>query len=187
GQRLSEVAPGTPVAGAAGVLGVPRRSAARDIRSRNGHDGLGAVVKGASERTMGPRPAWPSGPGARSSLPHRPSSLPGAAMEPFDLDTGATAWILTSAALVLLMPPGLSLFHGGMVRTAGGTAPGLPRHLAGHGLRCRRGAGGDHSGGRRRTAVRRRFLAAGGAGPGRAVRDGDLRGADHCDRRTARG
>ncbi|ATG52603.1 ammonium transporter [Brachybacterium vulturis] len=37
-------------------------------------------------------------------------------MEPFDLDTGATAWILTSAALVLLMTPGLSLFYGGMVR-----------------------------------------------------------------------
>ncbi|AXK44547.1 ammonium transporter [Brachybacterium saurashtrense] len=37
-------------------------------------------------------------------------------MEPFELDTGATAWILTSAALVLLMTPGLSLFYGGMVR-----------------------------------------------------------------------
>ncbi|MDN6329301.1 MAG: ammonium transporter [Brachybacterium sp.] len=37
-------------------------------------------------------------------------------METFSLDTGATAWILTSAALVLLMTPGLSLFYGGMVR-----------------------------------------------------------------------
>lgn len=37
-------------------------------------------------------------------------------MEPFVLDTGATAWILTSAALVLLMTPGLALFYGGMVR-----------------------------------------------------------------------
>ncbi|WP_226832015.1 ammonium transporter [Brachybacterium sp. FME24] len=37
-------------------------------------------------------------------------------MEPFTLDTGATAWILVSAALVLLMTPGLSLFYGGMVR-----------------------------------------------------------------------
>ncbi|MDN5688171.1 MAG: ammonium transporter [Brachybacterium sp.] len=37
-------------------------------------------------------------------------------MEPFTLDTGATAWILISAALVLLMTPGLSLFYGGMVR-----------------------------------------------------------------------
>jgi ammonium transporter, Amt family len=37
-------------------------------------------------------------------------------MEPFTLDTGATAWILASAALVLLMTPGLALFYGGMVR-----------------------------------------------------------------------
>lgn len=32
-------------------------------------------------------------------------------------DTGDTAWILTSSALVLLMTPGLALFYGGMVRT----------------------------------------------------------------------
>ncbi|HXX31433.1 MAG TPA: ammonium transporter [Myxococcaceae bacterium] len=31
-------------------------------------------------------------------------------------DTGDTAWILVSAALVLLMTPGLALFYGGMVR-----------------------------------------------------------------------
>lgn len=33
------------------------------------------------------------------------------------MDTGDTAWILTSAALVLLMTPGLAFFYGGMVRT----------------------------------------------------------------------
>jgi Amt family ammonium transporter len=33
-----------------------------------------------------------------------------------ELDTGATAWMLTSASLVLLMTPGLALFYGGMVR-----------------------------------------------------------------------
>jgi Amt family ammonium transporter len=33
------------------------------------------------------------------------------------IDTGDTAWMLTSAALVLLMTPGLALFYGGMVRT----------------------------------------------------------------------
>ena len=38
-------------------------------------------------------------------------------MDPFTLDTGATAWILVSASLVLLMTPGLSLFYGGMVRS----------------------------------------------------------------------
>jgi ammonium transporter, Amt family len=38
---------------------------------------------------------------------------------PFDLtkiDTGATAWVLASAALVLIMTPGLAFFYGGMVR-----------------------------------------------------------------------
>ncbi|GLY30152.1 ammonium transporter [Kineosporia sp. NBRC 101731] len=33
------------------------------------------------------------------------------------MDTGATAWVMTSAALVLLMTPGLAFFYGGMVRT----------------------------------------------------------------------
>src|SRR3989338_2838499 len=32
-------------------------------------------------------------------------------------DTGITAWMLTSTALVLLMVPGLALFYGGLVRT----------------------------------------------------------------------
>jgi Amt family ammonium transporter len=33
------------------------------------------------------------------------------------LDTGDTAWLLVSCALVLLMAPGLALFYGGMVRS----------------------------------------------------------------------
>jgi Amt family ammonium transporter len=33
------------------------------------------------------------------------------------VNTGDTAWILTSSALVLLMTPGLALFYGGMVRS----------------------------------------------------------------------
>src|SRR5512142_1033916 len=34
------------------------------------------------------------------------------------LDTGSTAWMLTSTALVLFMTiPGLALFYGGLVRT----------------------------------------------------------------------
>ena len=32
------------------------------------------------------------------------------------VDTGDTAWMLASTALVLLMTPGLSFFYGGMVR-----------------------------------------------------------------------
>ena len=36
---------------------------------------------------------------------------------PRPLDTGDTAWMLTSTALVLMMTiPGLALFYGGMVR-----------------------------------------------------------------------
>jgi Amt family ammonium transporter len=42
-------------------------------------------------------------------------------MPPFDfvhdLDAGNTAWVLASAALVLLMTPGLAFFYGGMVRS----------------------------------------------------------------------
>ncbi len=32
------------------------------------------------------------------------------------MNSGDTAWVLASAALVLLMTPGLALFYGGMVR-----------------------------------------------------------------------
>ena len=33
-----------------------------------------------------------------------------------DINTGDTAWLLMSSALVLLMTPGLAFFYGGMVR-----------------------------------------------------------------------
>ena len=36
-----------------------------------------------------------------------------------DISTGDTAWVLISAALVLLMTPGLAFFYGGMVRAKG--------------------------------------------------------------------
>jgi Amt family ammonium transporter len=36
-----------------------------------------------------------------------------------ELDQGATAWVLTSAALVLVMTPGVAFFYGGMVRAKG--------------------------------------------------------------------
>ncbi len=32
------------------------------------------------------------------------------------VDTGDTAWLLMSSALVMLMTPGLAFFYGGMVR-----------------------------------------------------------------------
>ncbi len=39
------------------------------------------------------------------------------ASAPPKVDTGDTAWLLISSALVMLMTPGLALFYGGMVRT----------------------------------------------------------------------
>jgi Amt family ammonium transporter len=44
------------------------------------------------------------------------TSLLAAAAEEPTFDTGDTAWVLASAALVLLMTPGLAFFYGGMVR-----------------------------------------------------------------------
>ncbi len=40
-------------------------------------------------------------------------------MTAMEINTGDTAWVLVSAALVLLMTPGLALFYGGMVRAKG--------------------------------------------------------------------
>ena len=55
----------------------------------------------------------PSTPGAAGA----PSEAPAAAPAPLKIDTGDTAWVLTSSALVLAMTaPGLVLFYGGMVR-----------------------------------------------------------------------
>ena len=36
-----------------------------------------------------------------------------------EIDTGNTAWLLVSTALVLIMAPGLAIFYGGMVRSRG--------------------------------------------------------------------
>ena len=41
----------------------------------------------------------------------------GYSAQPVPTDTGTTAWMLTSTALVLLMVPGLAMFYGGLVRT----------------------------------------------------------------------
>ena len=42
---------------------------------------------------------------------------PGLALAADQINTGDTAWLLVSSALVLLMLPGLALFYGGMVRS----------------------------------------------------------------------
>src|SRR5262245_63803728 len=50
------------------------------------------------------------------SVPLAPVPLSSAALPP-KIDSGDTAWLLMSSALVLLMTaPGLALFYGGMVR-----------------------------------------------------------------------
>ena len=56
--------------------------------------------------------AAPAAPAAAAAAPAAPAATP-----PVKLDSGDTAWMLTSTALVLLMTiPGLALFYGGMVR-----------------------------------------------------------------------
>ncbi len=50
------------------------------------------------------------------NLLHAGAVFAGAASAP-KVDTGDTAWILISSALVMLMTPGLALFYGGMVRS----------------------------------------------------------------------
>jgi Amt family ammonium transporter len=62
-----------------------------------------------------PATAAPATTMAPAAAPAAPAAAPAAAAPV--LDTGATAWMLTSTALVLLMTiPGLALFYGGMVR-----------------------------------------------------------------------
>ena len=44
-------------------------------------------------------------------------TAPALAVDASKIDSGDTAFVLISAALVMLMTPGLALFYGGMVRT----------------------------------------------------------------------
>ncbi len=46
----------------------------------------------------------------------QPSHIEGTPTITSKIDTGDTAWVLVSTALVMLMTPGLALFYGGMVR-----------------------------------------------------------------------
>jgi Amt family ammonium transporter len=52
---------------------------------------------------------------AITAIPQLSLAQSGAAEIP--IDTGTTAWMLISTALVLLMIPGLAMFYGGLVRT----------------------------------------------------------------------
>ena len=62
-------------------------------------------------------PVWAQAPAAPAAPAPQAAAAPQAPPAP-KIDSGDTAWVLTSAALVLLMTaPGLALFYGGMVRS----------------------------------------------------------------------
>ncbi|MEZ4266341.1 MAG: ammonium transporter [Myxococcota bacterium] len=65
---------------------------------------------------MGARTIRLAGAGLAAALTLSPA-LAFAADEAPPIDTGTTAWMLVSTALVLLMVPGLAMFYGGLVRT----------------------------------------------------------------------
>ncbi len=60
-------------------------------------------------------PAWSQEGSALTSAQTAPAES-ATVQEPPKTDTGDTAWLLVSTALVLLMTPGLALFYAGMVR-----------------------------------------------------------------------
>src|SRR3990172_2260385 len=61
-------------------------------------------------------PGNPRGTGLARRLPFGSSVGNHHCEEGFRMNTGDTAFLLLSAALVMLMTPGLALFYGGMVR-----------------------------------------------------------------------
>ena len=104
---------------ACGDRSPPRAAAQHDWNAAGGHaDGSSPPRNDSGDRRQ------KHGDGtvnATSPLPERrrptdpaPGRRP--TQEVAVVNTGDTAWILTSAALVLLMTPGLALFYGGMVR-----------------------------------------------------------------------
>ena len=79
----------------------------------------------ADQETPPPAPAAATtapADGAATAAPAAPAAAPAAPTAPFiakfsDINSGDTAWMLTSTALVLMMTiPGLGLFYAGMVR-----------------------------------------------------------------------
>jgi Amt family ammonium transporter len=82
--------------------------------SAHAQDAAPAASSAPADTTEAALPAS-SAPAAEEAAAPAPALL--AHQAPLELDSGGTAWILTSTALVLLMTiPGLALFYGGMVR-----------------------------------------------------------------------
>ena len=74
-----------------------------------------APAPAAMEAAPAPEAAAPAEAAPAEAAPAPEAAAPAA--EPPKMDSGATAWLLTSTALVLFMTvPGLALFYGGMVR-----------------------------------------------------------------------
>jgi Amt family ammonium transporter len=97
----------TVVAGAAAFL----------ILGASAHAQTDAAPAAQAQVAQGePAPAAPPPPAADAPAAAAPAAA-AAAPAPPKIDTGDTAWMLTSSALVLMMTiPGLALFYGGMVR-----------------------------------------------------------------------
>jgi ammonium transporter, Amt family len=75
---------------------------------------LPAIAQDATPPASAPAAAAPAAPAAAAPADATAAAAPAAAPK---LDSGDTAWMLTSVALVLMMTiPGLALFYGGMVR-----------------------------------------------------------------------
>jgi Amt family ammonium transporter len=83
------------------------------------------LAEEAKAPAAAPAASAPAGPAAAApaDTPATPAAAPAAVAAPAApknvdpvLNTGDTAWMLVSSALVLLMIPGLALFYGGMVR-----------------------------------------------------------------------
>jgi len=75
-----------------------------------------AAAPAATDPAAAPAPAAEAAPAPVAVVEAAPSNLLPHQVK-LELDSGGSAWILTSTALVLLMTiPGLALFYGGMVR-----------------------------------------------------------------------
>ena len=101
----------------------------------------------------------------------------------YETNTGDTAWVLASAALVLLMTPGLAFFYGGMVRAKNMLAM-LMQNFICIGIvsvHLGRSSGSAWAFGRQRAVPRRPALRRPAAHERRSARRSG-HGADHPDR-----
>ncbi len=81
--------------------------------------GLGALALGPVALAQAPAPAEAASVAAPAAMPAAaPAEAPPAAAPAPTLNSGDTAWMLTSTLLVILMTiPGLALFYGGLARS----------------------------------------------------------------------